>query len=184
MRLPPIDTDALTAEQQQLFDAMSSRPEVRRSGLVGPFAIWMHAPHMGEAMSRLGKAVRFEASLPGAVTEVAICSVGAYYRSAFEFAAHRTLAVAAGVDETALDALAAGTDPQFVGDERAAHAVAMELLVEHRLTDETFADARDRFGEQGMVELMTTIGYYSLISLLLNGFESPLAPGMTDPFPD
>ncbi|NND75334.1 MAG: carboxymuconolactone decarboxylase family protein [Ilumatobacter sp.] len=184
MRLSAIDPDDLTADQQRLYDALSSRPEVQRSGLVGPFAIWMHAPGMGAAMARLGGAVRFESSLPGAVTEVAICSVGAYYRSKFEFAAHRPMALAAGVDEAALDALAIGDDPGFEDDLRAAHAVAMELLSEHRLTDETFADARARFGEQGVVELVTTVGYYSLISLMLNGFESPLPAGMTDPFPD
>ena len=38
------------------------------------------------------------------------------------------------------------------------------------------------FGPQGMVELVTTVGYYSLISLLLNGFEVDLPSSMTDPF--
>jgi 4-carboxymuconolactone decarboxylase len=182
MRLPDIDTDHLTPEQQELYDALSSRPEVQRHGLVGPFGMMMHAPEMGIAMAALGKAIRFTASLPAQVTEVAICSVGAYYRAAFEFAAHRAMALQAGVDEAALDALAAGDDPGFGGDTAVAHAVAMELLAEHRITDATYAEAVERFGPQGVTELVVTIGYYSLVSLMLNGFEADLVDGMDDPF--
>jgi 4-carboxymuconolactone decarboxylase len=40
------------------------------------------------------------------------------------------------------------------------------------------------FGEQGVVEIVTTIGYYSLISLTLNAFEVPLSTQMDDPWPE
>jgi 4-carboxymuconolactone decarboxylase len=182
MRLPEIDIANLTPAQQTLFDALSTRPEVQQHGLVGPFGMMMHAPEMGTAMAALGKSIRFSASLPAEVTEVAICSVGAYYRSAFEFEAHRVMALAAGVPAAQLDAMAAGDDPGFEGDTRAAHAVAMELLAEHRITDDTYADAVARFGPKGVTELVVTIGYYSLISLMLNGFEADLVDGMNDPF--
>lgn len=182
MRLPDIDTTELTAEQQQLHDTLASRPEVRRMGLVGPFGVWMHAPALGNAMARLGAQVRFSTSLPTNVTEVAICTTGAHFRAPFEFAAHRRLALEAGVDEARLDRLAAGEDPGFEGDEAAAYTVALELLDGHAISTASYAEAQRRFGDRGMVELVTTIGYYSLISLMLNGFEVPLAPGMTDPF--
>jgi 4-carboxymuconolactone decarboxylase len=182
MRLPAIDTTNLSDDQQRLHEALMSRPEVAAMGLVGPFGVWMHAPDLGLAMSRLGGKIRFSTSLPANVTEVAICTTGAFYRASFEFAAHRTMALRAGVDEQALGRLAAGADPGFVDDEAAAHAVAIELLRDHAITAATYADASSRFGPQGMVELVTTVGYYSLISLMLNGFEVPLASGMTDPF--
>lgn len=182
MRLPDIDIARLTQQQRELYDALSSRPEVQRHGLVGPFGMMMHAPEMGLPMGALGKAIRFSASLPADVTEVAICSVGAYYRSSFEFAAHRILALEAGVAEAALDAMSVGDDPGLTGNTAAAHSVAMELLAEHRISDATYADAVERFGPQGITELVVTVGYYSLISLMLNGFEADLPPGLADPF--
>jgi 4-carboxymuconolactone decarboxylase len=182
MRLPAVDADQLNDEQQRLHEMLMSRPEVAAMGLVGPFGVWMHAPDVGIAMSRLGSKVRFSTSLPANVTEVAICTTGAYHRAAFEFAAHRTMAITAGVDADRLDILAAGRDPHFEGDEAAASAVATELLRDHRISAATYADAVERFGHRGMVELVTTVGYYGLISMLLNGFEVPLAEGMTDPF--
>jgi 4-carboxymuconolactone decarboxylase len=183
-RLPEVDTTALTDEQQRLHESLMSRPEVAALGLVGPFGVWMHAPEMGLAMSRLGGIVRFGSSLAANVTEVAICTTGAFHRAKFEFAAHRGLAIRAGVDEAAVDRLGAGEDPGFEGDEAAAHAVATEILRDHRVSEATYADAEARFGSQGMVELLTTIGYYCLISTLLNGFDIPLVEVMTDPFPD
>ena len=182
-RLPDIDPDQYSDAQQLLSESLQSRPEVARLGLVGPFAIWMHAPEIGQAMAALGAQVRFSSSLPTNATEVAICTTGAFYEAKFEFAAHRGLAIAAGVDEAALDRLAAGDDPRLDGDEAAAHAVATELLRDRAIADTTYQDAASRFGPAGVVELVTTVGYYGLISMMLNGFDVGLAPGMTDPFP-
>ena len=53
-----------------------------------------------------------------------------------------------------------------------------------RLTDATYANAVQRFGEAGVFELIALVGYYSLVSLLLNGFEVPLPAGEAPPFND
>lgn len=182
-RLPDIDREHLTAEQELLHSSLQNRPEVLANGLVGPFAAWMHAPALGLSLADLGAKLRFGSSLPARATEVAICTTGVFYGSSFEVAAHRPIAIAAGVDEAAFDRLAAGEDPSFDGDDRAAHAVATELLEQHAIAPDTYADAVDRFGVQGVVELVTTVGYYGLNAFLLNGFEIPLAPGMDDPLP-
>ncbi len=180
-RLPNLDPDDLSESQQRLYASLQNRPEVQAHGLVGPFAVWMHAPDLGAPMADLGAGIRFQASLPASATEVAICTTGAFYGASFEFAAHRPLALRAGVDEAALDRLAAGETPGFEGDEAAAYAVATELLQEHTIGAATYADAVERFGVQGVVELVTTVGYYGLNALLLHAFEIPLAPGMEDP---
>jgi len=39
-------------------------------------------------------------------------------------------------------------------------------------------------GESALIELVTAVGYYTLISLTLNAFEVDVAPGMTASFPD
>ena len=43
--------------------------------------------------------------------------------------------------------------------------------------DETYAAATELLGEQGMVELVSTAGYYCLISMLLNLFDVALPEG-------
>ncbi len=62
------------------------------------------------------------------------------------------------------------------------HAVTSQLLTDRRVDDTTFAEGRVLLGETGMVELATLVGYYCLISMVLNLFEVPL-PGDAPAWP-
>lgn len=187
MRLSPIDRGNLSEEQQQVLNAIeqgprgSSRPGI---GLIGPFGAWVRAPSVGNAIQAVGEAVRFNGSLPENIKEVAICTVGVFYRSKFEFSAHRALALKAGVSEDALNQLSDGEDPDFTDAEQVAYTIASQLLNQHRILDETYEHGLEVFGEIAMIELVATVGYYCLICLTLNAFQIPLEEGMTDPFPD
>ena len=190
MRLDEITAEDLTAEQMAVLDAIRGGPRGTSGrgpalrGLVGPYGVWVRAPSVGIEAQALGAAVRFASPLPESVKEAAICTVGAFYRAKFEFAAHRILGLEAGLDPADLEALRVGGTPSFTGDEATAHAVAAELVRDHRISDATYAAAIDAFGETGLVELVTTVGYYCLISVTLNAFEIPLPDDWDDPFPD
>jgi 4-carboxymuconolactone decarboxylase len=183
-RLSPLTEADLSAEQQAVLDAIRTGPRGSR-GLGGPFGVYARAPSIGHEAQALGAAVRFRASeLAENVKEVAICTVGAFYRAKFEFAAHRELAVAAGVDPEEIDKLRVGELPSFKGAEDLSYRVATSLLNLHRLDSNTYTGALGQFGEEGLIELVTIIGYYCMVALTLNAFEVPLTSGMEDPFPD
>lgn len=185
-RLERLSESGLDEEQKAFLDRLNDGPRGSRGrvGLVGPYAVWVRAPHVGEPAQRLGAALRFGIALPENVKEVAICTVGAFYRAKFEFAAHRRLALRAGVSEAALDQLQAGEAASLEGEEALAHAFADEMLRQHRASPETYERALESFGETGLIELVSLIGYYCLISHTLNAFEVELPDGMVDPFPD
>ena len=63
------------------------------------------------------------------------------------------------------------------------YAVASELVRDHRISDATYARARAAFGEQGVIELVSVVGYYCLVALVLNAFEVPLDAGRARPVP-
>ena len=42
------------------------------------------------------------------------------------------------------------------------------------VTDEQFAAVRDRFGLEGAIELIGTVGYYTLVSFILNVDRYPV----------
>ncbi len=182
-RLGSLDRAELDDEQRSLLEVIESGRGRAGIGLAGPFGVWVRQPHVGRPAQALGAAVRFATDLPENVKEVAICTVGAHFRSSFEFAAHRRLAMAAGVDEAALDRLRSGDPPGLHGDEALAHDVTAQLLGDHRIRPDTYATALDALGEQGTIELVTIVGYYCLVSLTLNAFEIPVADDMDDPFP-
>lgn len=182
-RLKAITEADLNAEQRAVFDAIQGGPR-GSMGLVGPFAVYVRVPGVGNATQALGAAVRFGTALAENVKEVAICTVGAHFHSKFEFSAHTALAKKAGVAASIIESLRIGEAPVFSDErERIAHEVTSQLLVNHRLSDELYAKATRVLGETQLIELVTTVGYYSLVSLTLNSFEVPLREGMTDPFP-
>ena len=190
-RLSMVDPSELSDEQGELWDGLTAS---RGGGvdltdpnghLVWPFNAWLHVPKIGRRLSSLGAHLRFKTSIERRLTEVAICTVGAHWRSEFEFWAHAPMALEYGVDESIIDALRSGAPPVFErGDERIVHEVARQLLNDRRVDDRTYADAEALLGEVGMVELVTLIGYYCLISMLLNLFEVPLPRGEQCAWPD
>jgi len=183
-RLTPLNESDLSAEQRAVFDAIQGGPR-GNMGLVGPFGVYVRAPGVGNAAQALGAAVRFNTSIAENVKEAAICTVGAFFQSRFEFAAHATLAQQAGVSPSIVEALRVGDVPPFENEaESLAHRITITMLREHRIDDDLYREGESLFGETGLIELVATIGYYCLVSLTLNLFEVPLREGMTDPFPD
>ena len=183
-RLSQLTEEQLTPEQQALYRTIATGPR-GAVGLVGPFNAYLRAPKAGDAAQALGSTVRFGTQVAENVKEVAICTVGAFYKAKFEFAAHAKLAIKAGVNEEILEALRLHLSPTFGNEEeRLAYALAHENLSTHRVSDATYRAALACFGEEQLVELILTIGYYSLVSMTLNTFEIPLHDAMADPFPE
>jgi 4-carboxymuconolactone decarboxylase len=183
-RLSMVDRDELDEEQQELWDGLTASRGggvdlVDENGhLVGPFNAWLHVPKIGRRLSSLGAFLRFRTSIERRLSEIAICTVGAHWRAEFEFFAHAPMALEHGVDATVIDALRAGEVPSFDrDDEQIVYEVARQLLNERRVSDSTYEAGEQLLGETGMVELAALIGYYCLISMILNVFEVPLPPG-------
>jgi 4-carboxymuconolactone decarboxylase len=65
-----------------------------------------------------------------------------------------------------------------------AYRVCNEIFRTQRLSDASFAEAVAAFGEQGLVEVIGIIGYYTLIGNTLNVFQVGLPEGETPPFPE
>lgn len=184
MRLTELEEADLNDKQRAVLDAIASGPRGAGLGMAGPFGVFVRAPHLGDPAQRLGGRIRFRTSLPENLKEVAICTVGAFHRSKFEFAAHDRLAQAAGVSAAPLEQLRKGEPPSFEGDEALAWQVADQLLKLHRVDDDTYRQMVAVIGEDQMIELVMTIGYYCLISHTLNAFQIEVTDQMTDPFPD
>ena len=78
-----------------------------------------------------------------------------------------------------VDALAAGRRPQAMQpDEEAVYNFVTELLRAKQVTDATFNAARDKLGERSVVDLISVVGYYGLVSMVLNVDRYPLPPGV------
>jgi 4-carboxymuconolactone decarboxylase len=85
-------------------------------------------------------------------------------------------------DETA--ELAENKQPHFISrDEQVAYHFSAEILRDHFVSDETFKLALDQFGEQGLVDLIGSLGNFTMLAMLLNAFQVDLQQ-VDPPFPD
>lgn len=187
-RLPPLPEDALDPQGQALWDTLTAtRGEGvvgAEGGLIGPFNAFVTAPEVGTRLADLGGILRFQTSIDRRLLEVAIITVGARWRSEFEWWAHSRMAREHGVADDVIDAIARGDDPPFAReDERTIHAVATQLVASGRIDADTYTSAQSLLGDAGMVELVALCGYYTLISFTLNAFEVPLPPGAAPTWP-
>ena len=83
------------------------------------------------------------------------------------------------IDEPALTAALAG---ETIGG-AALDVFSTEILREHFVTDETFALALAEFGERGLVDVIGSLGNFSMLAMLLNTFQVDLQAA-EPPFPD
>jgi 4-carboxymuconolactone decarboxylase len=203
-RIDAMSPDRLSAQQRELYDAIlggrrgqaaaaaGAATTPAGSGLldgsgalVGPFNAWLLSPVIGDRIQRLGEAIRFGSTLPQNVLEVAILVEAREWRAEFEWWAHVRLARRAGVKAEVIAAIQDRREPVFTdAGEEIAWRFSRELLTRRRVSAATYRAARDRFGEQGLMELITLLGYYTLVSMTLNAFEVPLPEGQEPAFID
>jgi len=150
-----------------------------RRGTGGPFNVLLRSPEIGDLAQKLGAGVRFHSSLPPKLNELGIIITARYWTAQFEWNAHKRAALAAGLDPAIVDAIAAGKRPAKVQpDEDAVYTFGTELLRTKQVSDATFQTAVKAVGERGVVDLISVMGYYQMVSMLLNVDRYPLGEGV------
>jgi len=173
-RLNPPTESNLTPEQQQVHDAITSGP---RGRVQGPLGIWLWRPELAQRAQALGEYCRYNSSLPAHLSELAILVTAQYWGSEFEWQTHKPIALKASLDKNIVEAIRTGAAPVIANaDEDAVYNFATELCSSRRVSNSTYQSALDALGQEGVVDLVGILGYYSLISMTINVFEVD-APG-------
>jgi 4-carboxymuconolactone decarboxylase len=176
-RFKPLSADEMSAEQRALADSILAGP---RKSLGGPFSVFLYSPSTGDAAQKLGAQVRFHNALPEKLKELAILVVARHWTAQYEWYAHRRLALEAGLKPAVAADIAAGKRPAGLQpDEQAIYEFARELLETKEVSDATFNAVAQRFGEKAVVDLICTMGYYSLVSMTLNVNRFPIPQDAT-----
>ena len=143
----------------------------------GPFSVLLNSPEVAGRAAHLGAYIRFGSTLGDAQREIAINTTAREMDCDYEWSAHVSLAREAGVGEDVIDVIANRKDTSGLPDEeKLIIDYGREILLKHRVSDETFAAAQKRYGDQGVTELTATFGYYSMLATALNAFQVEPAP--------
>ena len=180
-RMPPLADADMNAAQKAAAAALIAGP---RKGVVGPFIPLLRSPDLMDRMQRVGEYLRFNTSIEAKLNEFAILITARHWTNHFEWAIHYPLAMKGGVSKQTLDALAEGRRPgAMAGDEALVYDFATELLVNHGVSDATYARVRDALGEQGVIDLTCMVGYMASVCMVMNVAHTPPPKGDVPPLP-
>ena len=155
-RMAEIPLDKMTPAQRTVADAIMSGPRKRMSG---PFNAWLRSPELADRLQKVGEYVRFNTSLDKRLNEMAIIMSAQFWGSQYEWYAHAPLAIKAGLDPEIVAAPGAGNKPEKMKDDE---AIVWEV------NDAIYAKAVEKFGENGVMDLVAVNGYYDVVSMTLN----------------
>jgi 4-carboxymuconolactone decarboxylase len=174
-RFKPLTYAEMTPAQKTMIDHLLAG---ERTSLGGPFNVLLRSPEMGDLAEQFGAMERFHAALPRPAIETVIIVTARFWMAQYEWSAHKRAALQAGVSPAIVDAIANGKRPAGMSpDLETAYNFITELLKTRQVSDPTFAAAKDRFGEKGVVDIIGLSGWYSMVSMALNVDRYPMANG-------
>ena len=194
-KLPPrldlIPPAELAPAQRDLYDAITGGPRASQAGtvpitdaegqLLGPFAIMLLSPDVGNAMQQVGATIRFGTALTGRERELAILTVAGALNSEFERIAHVPAARGLGLTEPQIDAALAGRAADGLSaDEAVVGRLALAMTVDRTLSDEDYSGGVRALGQERLAELTWLVGYYSALALSLAVFRPVLPESLSD----
>ncbi|HUK34494.1 MAG TPA: hypothetical protein VLV86_11310 [Vicinamibacterales bacterium] len=165
-RMPPLARDQWT-QPQAIAAAEFSR--MRGQDVFGPFALMLRSPEVMLRAAAMGDYMRYRTSLPPALNEFIILLTARHWNQQFEWHVHQPAALKAGLSEQVVAATAHGRRPEAMSaDETIIYEFVTELLQRQAVSDDTFARARERFTEAGIIDMVGVAGYYAFLSMMMN----------------
>jgi alkylhydroperoxidase family enzyme len=189
-RLDLIAPADLDDAQRAVYEAITGGPRASQAGtvpivdeaarLLGPFAVMLLTPEVGNAMQQVGAKIRFSTALTARERELAILAVAGVLRSDFERLSHEPAALRAGLTRAQVNAVLSGQVPEgLTGHEPLIARLAQVMAAERNLADEDYAAGVAALGKERLAELTWLVGYYSALALSLAVFRPRIPESFT-----
>ncbi|MDA1074346.1 MAG: carboxymuconolactone decarboxylase family protein [Proteobacteria bacterium] len=184
-RLKPKSFDKMTAAQQEQFERIKGTRQPHPDGqLGGPFDPWILRPEVAQRAMSLGNYVWERTTVGRRIVELAIIVTGRHWRSNVEWVAHSRMAKEQGVSDEVIQAVFDQRMPEDAPrDEVLTIAVCRALHETHDLPKDLYHQAIETWGEDGLMDIVQTIGFYTFVSMTLNTFNIPTGDQDPTPFP-
>lgn len=179
-RFPQLKLEELNDQQRPLADKILTFSSI---GLGGPYNMLLRSPVLLKRMIEVFDYLRWNTSIPLNLNEMAILIIARQWRSQVEWFAHAPIAQKAGLSPQIVADLKANKRPSGMSTEEAViYDFVTEVTTNHKVSDATFARARQTFNEQQLVDLTAVAGIYIAVAMILAMAEQTVPPGKEEPF--
>jgi 4-carboxymuconolactone decarboxylase len=173
-RLPEIDPDKLSPEQRTIYDRMMRA----RGHMRGPFAVWLRNAELCENTLKLQEMFASRVSLERRLLELMILVSARLASAQYAWFIHEPHALKFGISPGVIQAIRERRTPDFTrDDERLVYDVTTELNTTRSLSETNYNRGLAIFGEQAMIELVSAVGFYSMVAMTLNAFAVAVPGG-------
>ena len=180
-RLPPLPQSRWSAAQRMCAQEIIDGP---RGAVIEPFIALLRSPELCTHAQRMGEYLRYRSAIGLRLSELAILVTARHWSQPVEWAIHAPIARREGIDAAAVLAIGLGQSPVLVRpDERVVYDFSTQSLADKNVDDATWAAAQSELGDQGVVDLLGIIGYYTMLSVVMNGARTPAPTNTTMPLP-
>ena len=178
-RIPQITRELVPEALRPVFDEVSSGPGGVGSG---PMSVLKHSPEMSRRAIPLFNYVRNESTVPQKLRELAMLVTARAMDCPYIWNAHAALGREAGLSGALVDCLRDNQPlPPMPPDEATVFNYSMELLKTRRVRSEAFQSVLELLGTQGLVELNTLIGFYTMLAFNANAVDLDLPANPREP---
>ena len=143
------------------------------------FRALVNSPNAARAFSTLGGFIRHKSRLDPRLRELAILQVGWLARSPYEWSHHVKIGFDFGVSKDDIRALIDDTDGKSTGLDEPSRLVlrgAREMTRDGAMAAETFSALQGQLGNECVVDLTVTIGFYNAVVRVLATLQIDVEP--------
>jgi 4-carboxymuconolactone decarboxylase len=165
-RMRPLQRDEMNEAQTHVADALIAGP---RGAVRGPFPALLRRPDLADCARAMGDCLRGRSALSVHQKEIIILYVANFWSAHYEWNAHLKIAAQAGLNPEIPDAIAAGRKPKLDrAEDEIVYDFTAALLSKRDVDDATYDRALVAFGEEGIIDIVGTIGYFNFVCMVFN----------------
>ena len=176
-RILPVDEQDLP---ERLKHLKNNNPRIARLNIIRTMA---RHPELHKAWSKFAGYIIRNSTLPDRDRELATLRIGWLCKAEYEWSQHTVMAKAVGVTEAEIEQVILGSTGNWNEFDRALMTAVDELHTSSSITDVTWRQLSSHYSEQQMMDLVFTVGQYTLVSMALNSFGVEIDEGYSG-FPE
>jgi 4-carboxymuconolactone decarboxylase len=154
-----------------MFDKLALKRRALGEHFGGPYVALFNHPALAERVEALGFFLKFDGVLPRPVYQFIVLSVARATGAAFEWHGHVQHALAAGLPQSLIDGIAAGSNASLPEPYNLLRDILAKTMAWQPIPDALQEKAAAKWGKEGLVEIVAVSGFYQMFAAINQGFD-------------